>query len=219
MTSVSLVALLMGLLLCAGSAPAQEAPRPEGSSQIKPPMIKPPMGKSRVTKGGSVRSSRRKKAIRRKRRAKKATVRHEIVMSPAEGEQPNAEPPNTETPGTGGSGAPAIKPPMANESNAPLTAPATPKAPISGGILNGKAVMLPRPAYPSIARSARASGTVVVEIVIDEEGNVVSARAVSGHPLLQSSAVEAAREAKFTPTRLEGQPVKVKGSLTYNFVL
>ena len=92
------------------------------------------------------------------------------------------------------------------------------KGPIIGGVLNGKAIALPRPEYPTIARAAHASGTVAVQVLIDEEGNVVSAHAVSGHPLLQAAAVAAAREAKFSPTRLSGQPVKVTGVIQYNFV-
>ena len=90
--------------------------------------------------------------------------------------------------------------------------------PIHGGVLNGKALNLPLPAYPPIARAARASGTVTVMVVIDEKGCVISAKAVSGHPLLQRAAVEAARNACFSPTRLSGQPVKVTGVITYNFV-
>jgi TonB family protein len=89
---------------------------------------------------------------------------------------------------------------------------------LSGGLLNGKAITLPRPEYPAVARAAKASGNVTVEIIIDEEGNVISARSVSGHPLLQSAAVTAARLAKFSPTRLSGQPVKVNGVLVYAFV-
>jgi TonB family protein len=89
---------------------------------------------------------------------------------------------------------------------------------MSGGILNGKAISLPLPEYPAIARAAKASGSVTVQVTIDEEGNVVAARSVSGHPLLQSAAVTAARQAKFSPTRLSGQPVKVNGVLVYNFV-
>jgi TonB family protein len=89
---------------------------------------------------------------------------------------------------------------------------------LSGGLLNGKAITLPRPEYPAVARAAKASGNVTVEIIIDEEGNVISARSVSGHPLLQSAAVTAARQAKFSPTRLSGQPVKVNGVLVYAFV-
>jgi TonB family protein len=94
-----------------------------------------------------------------------------------------------------------------------------PQGTIRGGILNDKAISLPVPAYPAIARAAHASGTVIVQIVIDEDGNVVSAEAVGGHPLLQEAAVEAARQARFTPTRLSGQPIKVTGILTYNFVV
>jgi TonB family protein len=90
---------------------------------------------------------------------------------------------------------------------------------ISGGVLNGKAVSKPPPVYPPIAKAARASGTVVVQIVVDEEGYVIWTNAVSGHPLLQPASVLAARQVRFTPTRLEGQPVKVSGIITYNFVL
>ena len=94
---------------------------------------------------------------------------------------------------------------------------ATERAPISGGVLNGKAVSLPQPEYPAIARAANASGEVEVRILIDEDGSVVSAEAVSGHPLLRAAAVSAAREAKFSPTKLSGQPVKVQGVVLYNF--
>ena len=94
----------------------------------------------------------------------------------------------------------------------------TPRAPISGGVLNGKAISLPKPGYPAIAKAAHASGTVVVQVLIDENGNVVSANAVSGHPLLIQAAVSAARQAKFSPTKLSGQPVKVTGVIQYNFV-
>jgi TonB family protein len=88
---------------------------------------------------------------------------------------------------------------------------------ISGGVLNGKAVSKPAPAYPPIAKAARASGTVVVQITVDEGGSVVSASAVSGHPLLRASAEAAARRARFSPTLLSGRPVKVQGTITYNF--
>jgi periplasmic protein TonB len=94
----------------------------------------------------------------------------------------------------------------------------TPHAPISGGVLNGKAVHLTQPPYPAIARSAHASGQVMVQVLIDENGNVLSAHASSGHPLLQAAAVAAAKSSKFTPTKLSGQPVKVNGVIIYNFV-
>ena len=100
----------------------------------------------------------------------------------------------------------------------PPPTPTPPRAPISGGVLNGKAISLPKPAYPPIARQAHASGTVVVQVTIDENGNVISAAAVSGHPLLRAVAAAAARGARFSPTKLSGQPVKVTGVITYNFV-
>lgn len=90
---------------------------------------------------------------------------------------------------------------------------------ISGGVLNGKAISKPAPPYPAIARAAKASGTVTVQITIDEEGKVIEAAAVSGHPLLRASAVSAARKARFSPTLLAGQPVRVAGVITYNFIL
>jgi protein TonB len=96
--------------------------------------------------------------------------------------------------------------------------PTPPRAPISGGVLNGKAISLPKPAYPPIARAAHAAGTVVVQVTIDENGSVIAAHAVSGHPLLQAAAVGAARQARFSPTKLSGQPVKVTGVIQYNFV-
>ena len=68
--------------------------------------------------------------------------------------------------------------------------------------MNGKAISLPKPAYPPIAKAAHASGTVVVQVTIDESGKVISAHAVSGHPLLQASAVQAAYGARFAPNKL-----------------
>jgi len=107
---------------------------------------------------------------------------------------------------------------IADEPPPPAAAPTPPRAPISGGVLNGKAISLPKPQYPPIARAAHAAGTVVVQVLIDENGSVVSARAISGHPLLQAVAVAAARQARFSPTKLSGQPVKVTGVIQYNFV-
>ncbi|MDQ3323342.1 MAG: energy transducer TonB [Acidobacteriota bacterium] len=97
----------------------------------------------------------------------------------------------------------------------------TPSAPvkqISVGVVNGKAVNLTKPAYPAAARAVNAEGAVNVQVAIDENGDVVSASAVSGHPLLRAAAAQAARESKFAPTLLSGQPVKVTGVLVYNFV-
>lgn len=108
-------------------------------------------------------------------------------------------------------------PGMPGEASARTVTTFRPAGAIGAGVLNGKAIKLPLPAYPAIAKAAQASGNVEVEVTIDEDGNVIAARSVSGHPLLQAAAVTAAREAKFAPTRLSGQPVKVQGMLVYTF--
>ncbi len=102
-----------------------------------------------------------------------------------------------------------------NETAKPTPKPVPKK--ISGGVLNGKAISLPKPPYPAAAKAVRASGSVSVQVTINESGSVVSASAVSGHPLLQQAAVAAARQAKFAPTTLSGQAVSVSGIIIYNF--
>jgi TonB family protein len=90
---------------------------------------------------------------------------------------------------------------------------------VSGGILNGKATNLVQPTYPAAAKAVRAEGAVNVQVTIDEQGNVISATAVSGHPLLRAAAVQAVRQSKFSPTMLSGQAVKITGVIVYNFAL
>jgi TonB family protein len=91
--------------------------------------------------------------------------------------------------------------------------------PISGGVLNGKALSLPVPVYPQIAMRARTAGKVEVEVTVDENGKVISAQATSGPVGLRDAAVDAAKRARFSPTRLSGAPVKVVGFIYYNFTL
>ena len=90
---------------------------------------------------------------------------------------------------------------------------------ISGGVLKSKAVQLSIPNYPAAAAAVGAEGSVNVRVTIDEAGNVISATAVSGHPLLQPAAVAAARQAKFSPTVGDGPRVKVTGIIVYNFTV
>jgi TonB family protein len=90
---------------------------------------------------------------------------------------------------------------------------------ISKGPVNGLAVSLPKPPYPQMALISHVSGQVSVQVLIDESGKVVSAKAVSGNPLLQRAAVQAAYLARFTPTRLGEVAVKVSGVINYNFQL
>jgi TonB family protein len=131
---------------------------------------------------------------------------------------------------------PPPPPPSATESPAPPSAPGRPGPPPppppadappappkvvrkSGGVLQGSAVKRVEPTYPPLAIAAEVSGMVVVEITVDEEGKVIAASAVNGHPLLRGAAVEAARQWQFTPTTLQGEAVKVVGTLTFNFAL
>jgi protein TonB len=122
------------------------------------------------------------------------------------------------TSGTGTDSGPVAKTETKEDEPPPTVIKKAPPKTISGGVLNGKAVSLPKPAYPAAARAVRASGAVQVQVLIDETGRVVSASAAGGHPLLQAAAVAAARGARFSPTLLSGQPVKVSGIITYNFV-
>ncbi|HEV7860858.1 MAG TPA: energy transducer TonB [Pyrinomonadaceae bacterium] len=87
-----------------------------------------------------------------------------------------------------------------------------------GAVLAGKAIEIPKPEYPRLAKAAHASGTVMVQVVIDEQGKVVAAHAVSGHPLLYGVSVDAARRARFTPTLFDGEAVKITGVIEYHFV-
>ncbi len=87
------------------------------------------------------------------------------------------------------------------------------------GILEGRALSLPRPPYPRAAIPERASGRVTVRVVVDEEGKVVAAQVVDGHRLLQAAAVKAARDARFAPALLGGKPVKVVGTITFDFTV
>jgi TonB family protein len=86
------------------------------------------------------------------------------------------------------------------------------------GILNGRATRLGRPEYPMAARREGAQGTVTVRVIIDESGNVAEVISVTGHPALVQAAASAARRSKFKPTVILGQPVRVAGVITYNFV-
>jgi TonB family protein len=91
--------------------------------------------------------------------------------------------------------------------------------PVSGGVLNGTAVSLPPPVYPEAAKRMRTQGIVTVDVILDETGKVVSANASSGPAILRDPAVQAALKARFSPTKLSGQPVKVAGVINYKFAL
>ncbi|HEX8335196.1 MAG TPA: energy transducer TonB [Pyrinomonadaceae bacterium] len=130
--------------------------------------------------------------------------------------------------GSGNDAGPAVpvdveQPPPALPTPTPKHAP-TPRADtgpvrLTSSVISGKTIEKPAPPYPAIAKAANIQGAVAVQIVIDEEGRVIAAKATSGPPLLMNAAVQAAYRARFTPTVLTGKHVKVTGSITYNFVL
>lgn len=100
----------------------------------------------------------------------------------------------------------------------PPAPPAPPKRLIKTiGVVNGMATSLPKPPYPPTALAMNVQGKVDVAVTIDEEGKVIAAHAVSGHPLLRQAAEKAAWSARFTPTLLSNVPVKVTGVIVYNF--
>jgi TonB family protein len=89
----------------------------------------------------------------------------------------------------------------------------------AGRITAGKVISRPEPPYPPIARAARAQGPVVVRIVTGEDGRVLAAQVVSGHPLLQGAALQSARNIRFRPPLVDGKPVKFSGTVTFTFRL
>lgn len=133
-------------------------------------------------------------------------------------------------PFSGGSSGPAIDGSRIGRATGPILVdagdpppPPTP-APVNrvirvSRVLNSQAISLPKPVYPVIARQAHVQGTVSVQVLIDENGRVVSAKAVAGNPLLVIEAQRAAMQARFSPTIVGDQPMKVSGVITYNFVM
>ena len=98
--------------------------------------------------------------------------------------------------------------------------PTVPRKPrlINAGVVNGKALQLIKPGYPVEARRDNAQGIVEVDVLIDEQGTVVSACAApNAHPALAEASEISAYRSKFSPTTLAGNPVKVSGRITYNF--
>lgn len=91
------------------------------------------------------------------------------------------------------------------------------KPPVSIGVVNGKATHLPKPPYSQAALMVGAHGEVGVQVTIDEQGKVISSKAVSGHPLLRGASEKAAWSARFSPTLLSNVPVKVTGVIVYKF--
>ena len=119
--------------------------------------------------------------------------------------------------GSGGNVVTITDPPPPPPPPAPVPTP--PRVIKISRVLNSEARYLPKPNYPPMAKQIRVQGTVAVQVLIDETGKVVSAKPVSGHPLLVPEAVRAAMGARFSPTIIGDQAVKISGVITYNFVM
>lgn len=104
---------------------------------------------------------------------------------------------------------PAPPPPVRNK----------PPLRIGGSVQQSKLIGRVDPAYPALAAKARVSGTVVLEVVVGEEGDVTDVKVSSGHPLLTGAAVEAVRQWRYSPTLLNGEPVAVLATVTVVFNL
>ena len=132
------------------------------------------------------------------------------------------DPSSVGTPGAGSGGGRTVVQPATV-----VTIPDTPPPPdppkrptvVSKGVITSQAISLPKPMYPEVAKRMRIQGTVSVQVLVDEQGRVISAKALSGSPFLTIEAQKAALQARFSPTMLGDQAVKVSGVITYNFVL
>lgn len=190
----------------AAPQPAAPAPANTASNNTVPPITKPvpePKAKSADSRANS-----------KSRDSRKTAIAPDLPEASASATQLIANPTDIRTPTVV----------MTNQEvrvslEEPPPAPRPILKPVSGGVLNGTALSLPQPVYPEPAKRTRTAGLVSVEVVLDETGKVISATAMSGPTLLRDAAVQAALKAKFSPTKLSGQPVKVSGTINYKFAL
>jgi TonB family protein len=146
----------------------------------------------------------------------------EAAAEPQRQEQPKPTPPTVGSigpfSGAGGTGQNGALGSLVTEI-APAPPPPTPRPSVrrAAVMAGGEVVRRMQPAYPAAARSAHITGTVTVELAINEQGNVTSARASSGPPLLAGAAESAARGFKFTPITLDGVPVKSNRTVLFHF--
>src|SRR5262245_55122503 len=143
-------------------------------------------------------------------------ARSDSVIGPTNAD-PVTPPSNVRSTGSGSGGSSNV---VRDVEPPPLATP-TPEKKILrvSKVLNSEALSLPKPNYPPLAKQIHVQGMVSVQVLIDESGKVVSAKVVSGHPLLVAEAQRVALQARFSPTTINGQPTKISGVITYNFIL
>lgn len=108
--------------------------------------------------------------------------------------------------------------------SAPVPPPPPPparKKPIRvGGVVQAsRLIRRVEPSYPELAKRARVQGAVLLQVTIDELGNVAEVKVIRGHALLDQAAIEAVSQWKYSPTLLNGEPVSVVATVTVSFVL
>ena len=110
---------------------------------------------------------------------------------------------------------------MPTSASLPPPPPAVSKTPlrVGGRVKPPRAISMIQPTYPEIARAARIQGDVVIDAVIDTNGNIVQMKLVSGHPLLVGAAMDALRRWKYEPTYLDEQPVSIELNVTIHFTM
>ncbi|HET6976682.1 MAG TPA: energy transducer TonB [Pyrinomonadaceae bacterium] len=85
-------------------------------------------------------------------------------------------------------------------------------------LLCGRAISLPKPAYPEEAKAKKIAGLVRIKIVINEEGRTIWANAIEGDPLLVEPSIKAACQSRHSPMKISDRFVKATGIITYDFV-
>ncbi len=90
---------------------------------------------------------------------------------------------------------------------------------ISSGVAQGLLIHEVRPTYPSLARSARIQGIVILQATIGKDGTIQNLRSLSGHPLLSQAAINAVRQWRYRPYQLNNEPVEVDTTIQVNFTL
>ena len=108
--------------------------------------------------------------------------------------------------------------PQTKETNTPAPVSSS-NEPTSFGALNRFASRLALPTYPPVERQRLTEGLVTVEITLDEEGKIVSAKATSGPKGLRQAAEDAVRKSKFNPVIVDNKAVKAAGFINFNFKL
>jgi protein TonB len=120
-------------------------------------------------------------------------------------------------------GVPGAPPPPAPPPPKPPPPPPPPPKPqdpirVGGDVLQANCIKCPAPEYPSLARTARVSDTVVLTAVVSKDGTVKYVRVIRGHQLLQQAALDAVRQWRYKPQELNGEKVEVTASISISFV-